>query len=74
MLSNYARLALSDMRDNCELAKKFVAGMSLEEFKVDRSAPQSAEPKKHQSRFMVVQVARRAAIRAIRALETNAQQ
>ncbi len=36
MLSNRARLALFDIRDNCELAKQFIAGLSFEDFKTDR--------------------------------------
>ena len=36
MLSNRARLALYDIRDNCELAKQFTAGLSFEDFKADR--------------------------------------
>ena len=36
MLSNRARLALFDVRDNCELARQFLAGLSFEDFKADR--------------------------------------
>ncbi len=36
MLSNKARQALFDIRDNGELAREFVAGLSFEEFERDR--------------------------------------
>ena len=36
MLSDRTRLALSDMRDNIELALSFVAGMSLDTFAADK--------------------------------------
>jgi uncharacterized protein with HEPN domain len=36
MLSNKARLALFDIRDNGELALEFVAGLRFEEFEHDR--------------------------------------
>jgi uncharacterized protein with HEPN domain len=36
MLSNRARFALFDIRDNLRLAREFVAGLSLEAFKADR--------------------------------------
>lgn len=36
MLSNKARLALLDIKENGELACDFVAGLSLEEFERDR--------------------------------------
>lgn len=36
MLSNRARLALFDIRDNCELARQFLAGLCFEDFKADR--------------------------------------
>jgi uncharacterized protein with HEPN domain len=38
MLSDKARLALSDILDNAKLAQQFIAGMSLESFKGDRRA------------------------------------
>lgn len=36
MLSNKARLALYDIRDNGKLAQDFIAGLSFEGFKEDR--------------------------------------
>src|SRR4051812_28786918 len=36
MLSNRARLALFDIRDNAKLAQTFVAALSFEEFRDDR--------------------------------------
>lgn len=36
MLSNRARLALFDIRDNLLLAREFAAGLSVEAFKEDR--------------------------------------
>jgi len=36
MLSNKARLALFDIRDNGELARQFIAGLTYEEFERDR--------------------------------------
>jgi uncharacterized protein with HEPN domain len=36
MLSNRARLALFDIRDNLLLAREFAAGLSAEAFKADR--------------------------------------
>jgi len=36
MLSNKAQLALFDIRDNGQLARDFVAGLSFEDFKEDR--------------------------------------
>ena len=35
MLSNRARFALFDIRDNLRLAQEFVVGLSLETFKAD---------------------------------------
>jgi uncharacterized protein with HEPN domain len=36
MLSNRARLALTDIRDNIHLAEQFAAGLSVEALKADR--------------------------------------
>ena len=36
MLSNRARLALTDIRDNIRLAEQFAAGLSVEALKTDR--------------------------------------
>src|SRR5260370_5755287 len=36
MLSNRARLALTDIRDNIRLAEEFAAGLSVETLKADR--------------------------------------
>lgn len=36
MLSNKARLALFDIRDNGELAREFIAGLTYQEFERDR--------------------------------------
>jgi uncharacterized protein with HEPN domain len=36
MLSNKTRLALFDIRENCELASEFVTGLTYEEFERDR--------------------------------------
>jgi hypothetical protein len=38
MLSNKARLALFDIRDNAEWANEFVAGLSYEDFMAGRSS------------------------------------
>src|SRR6266567_2700252 len=38
MLSNRARLALTDIRDNIRLAEEFAAGLSVEALKADRRA------------------------------------